>query len=62
MEWALAVGIIQGQNNQGIIDPQGESGRAVGATIFMRFLLNFRSNDIGYYTRQYHFESLFYYK
>ena len=41
MEWALAVGIIQGQNNQGIIDPQGESGRAVGATIFMRFLLNF---------------------
>ena len=38
MEWALAVGIIQGQNNQGIIDPQGEAGRAAGATIFMRFM------------------------
>ena len=38
MEWALATGIIKGQNNQGIIDPQGESGRAVGATIFMRFM------------------------
>ena len=37
MEWALAVGIIQGQNNQGIIDPQGKPAVPAGATIFMRF-------------------------
>ena len=38
MEWALAVGIIKGENNEGIINPQGDVGRAVGATILMRFM------------------------
>ncbi|WP_069988514.1 S8 family serine peptidase [Massilioclostridium coli] len=38
MEWALAVGIIKGENNQGTINPQGEVSRVVGATVFMRFM------------------------
>ena len=38
MEWALGCGIIKGQNNQPVIDPQGQTGRAAGATMIMRFM------------------------
>ena len=38
MEWALAAGIIKGENNEGVINPQGSADRAGGATIMMRFM------------------------
>lgn len=38
IEWTLANEIIKGENNQSIINPQGEAGRAVAATIIMRYL------------------------
>ena len=38
MEWAIGTGIIKGENNQNIINPQGSTDRAGGATMIMRFM------------------------
>ena len=38
MEWAIGIGIIKGENNQNIINPQGSTDRAGGATMIMRFM------------------------
>ena len=41
MEWAAGIELIKGEGNDGMLNPQGGTSRAVCATIIQRFLENF---------------------